>query len=294
MKHERHTIHIHRRCLPHKAFKDVSPENLYAVHPAILSRTYGSLLGFSNLEHQYQKVNRAVILALSISLLIRSFHSLGRGVGLISKLDMHSQESSHITSPYCASPSTGKSHSESPSLTTTTSSSLQTLFFDAVEAANPPLRQLASHSTLGSFPSAAASEQHPSRDPTDRAWPGPTFEEQRHPGKPGAAITRTGNELDSEATNVASNSTAPTKAVKSEQSGYLGSQSGSSSSQNGSSDAPTFNSMGSLGQGEREEEENIYPRPLARTLIIIGLCLSVFLISLDRTIITTVRIQAAT
>lgn len=38
-----------------------------------------------------------------------------------------------------------------------------------------------------------------------------------------------------------------------------------------------------------EDESNIYPRPLALSLIIIGLCLSVFLISLDRTIITTVR-----
>jgi hypothetical protein len=51
-------------------------------------------------------------------------------------------------------------------------------------------------------------------------------------------------------------------------------------------------SDGSLGQEEREEEEKVYPRPLATTLIIIGLCLSVFLISLDRTIITTVRAQA--
>lgn len=45
------------------------------------------------------------------------------------------------------------------------------------------------------------------------------------------------------------------------------------------------------GQNNIEGEEDIYPRRLALTLIIIGLCLSVFLISLDRTIITTVRIQ---
>lgn len=46
------------------------------------------------------------------------------------------------------------------------------------------------------------------------------------------------------------------------------------------------------GRGAKEEEEDLYPRPLPRTLIIIGLCLSVFLISLDRTIITTVRIKS--
>jgi hypothetical protein len=51
---------------------------------------------------------------------------------------------------------------------------------------------------------------------------------------------------------------------------------------------------GGIGGGRetKEEEEDLYPKPLPRTLIIIGLCLSVFLISLDRTIITTVRIQS--
>jgi hypothetical protein len=145
--------------------------------------------------------------------------------------------------------------------------------------------------------------------------PGATFEEQRHPGKPGAAITRTGHKLDSVGSNGRSNSAPPTTTVKSDKSGYLRSESGLNSSQKESSDAPLFNSKeagggegmpekrqdetlaekrsdGSLGQEEREEEEKVYPRPLASTLIIIGLCLSVFLISLDRTIITTVRAQA--
>jgi len=39
---------------------------------------------------------------------------------------------------------------------------------------------------------------------------------------------------------------------------------------------------------EKEEDENVFPGPLPLSILIIGIALSVFLISLDRTIITTV------
>lgn len=41
---------------------------------------------------------------------------------------------------------------------------------------------------------------------------------------------------------------------------------------------------------EEDEDENIYPKPLGLFILITGIALSVFLISLDRTIITTVSL----
>ena len=40
---------------------------------------------------------------------------------------------------------------------------------------------------------------------------------------------------------------------------------------------------------ERAEDPHEYPGPLALSLLTIGICLSVFLVSLDRTIVATVR-----
>lgn len=50
------------------------------------------------------------------------------------------------------------------------------------------------------------------------------------------------------------------------------------------------NGSGNGGEGRegREEEEIIYPGPLKLFILVVGIALSVFLISLDRTIITTV------
>jgi hypothetical protein len=210
------------------------------------------------------------------------------------------------------SPSTSPRNlnSKSPS-PTPTSSTLQTLFFDAVEAANPPLRQLASHSTLGSLPNTAVADLHSSRFPVSKVS-GATFDEQRHPGKAGAAINKTTRELETSAVGAGSSASPPDAAVKSGGPGYLSTESGSSSSQNCSPDEPLIGSKkpgaagvvagrgqetekeaeneaeGGIGPGVVEDEESIYPGRVALTLIIIGLCLSVFLISLDRTIITTV------
>jgi hypothetical protein len=47
------------------------------------------------------------------------------------------------------------------------------------------------------------------------------------------------------------------------------------------------------GLAEGDEDENNYPGPLALSILIIGIALSVFLISLDRTIITTVSHSTA-
>jgi len=230
--------------------------------------------------------------------------------------EMDTHETASAT-PLPSSPtqSAGDLHSECL-LPTNTSSTIQTLFFDAVEAASPPLRQLASHSTprAGSLSSAAASELPTSQLPAARVLPSSAFEEQRHPGKPGAAITRTTHDVEPGSHVAKSNSGGSTEAIESVRSGYVRTGSRSSRSGIGSSDAPLLKSQeGSINEGipeKKQDEENnvekkenerivqeideegkVYPRPLPLTLIIIGLCLSVFLISLDRTIITTVRIH---
>lgn len=43
---------------------------------------------------------------------------------------------------------------------------------------------------------------------------------------------------------------------------------------------------------EQDADGNIYPGTFGLTILVIGLCLSVFLISLDRTIITTVSLAS--
>jgi hypothetical protein len=197
-------------------------------------------------------------------------------------------------------------HSESPSPTLTTST-LATLFFDAVEYeyANPPICQLASHSTHGSSSPGATSELQFYRPRASRGTSEAAFDKQRHPGKT-VACPRAGSYLNT--SHSGENGGAPSCPRI---------ESGSSGSQNGSSEAPLITSKGTgsaariLGRGggkeketkkkieersrqETGDEETVYPGLLALSLIITGLCLSVFLISLDRTIITTVSALSET
>ena len=53
---------------------------------------------------------------------------------------------------------------------------------------------------------------------------------------------------------------------------------------------PLYDNRKSLGEaaGRTDDDAQEYPRPLALSLIILGICLAVFIISLDRNIIATV------
>lgn len=222
------------------------------------------------------------------------------------------ERTSHTPPPSSPSPSGANLHSQSPS-PANTSSTLQTLFFDAVEAANPPLRQLVSQSTMGSLPGASASDFYVPHRSTNRPQHGSAFNEHMHTRRSCPITNRHRYHFETGSTTSGSSSAestsgASTTAIKSGRYGYLWAKSDSSSSQRGHSDTSLTDGEESGNEGvttektrnddvsekreEREGEDNPYPRPLALTLIIIGLCLSVFLTSLDRTIITTVRIQS--
>lgn len=225
----------------------------------------------------------------------------------MSNMDQRPAETPPPPSP-STSPRNPNPKSPSPA---PTSSTLQTLFFDAVEAASPPLRQLASHSMLGGLPTTALADLHSSRSPAPKVS-GATLDDQRHPGKSGAAINKNTHEIGTAPPAGGSSASSPDPVLKNGP-GFQSTESESNSSQNCPSDEPLLvnkeadgaevvpengqeakkdtedEKQGPLGlpRGEDDEEKN-YPGQLALTLIIIGLCLSVFLISLDRTIITTV------
>jgi hypothetical protein len=127
------------------------------------------------------------------------------------------------------------------------------------------------------------------------------FEEQRHVGKPGLSITSSTKEWNPIVArqptvpphSSSSNFQAGSKRCSTANQSFV-TQSGFST--HIYSDAPTGKDdrlprrgrMEDVGFEYEDEEQNVYPGPLPLTILIIGLCLSVFLISLDRTIITTV------
>ena len=183
-------------------------------------------------------------------------------------------------------------------------SHLQNFLHDAVEAANPPLRHLASHSTLGSLHSHGTSDVRSNRTRTSRNSNfrplSTNFEEQRH-SKPGVSITRSTKQWDPIIAH------APKSSVSSLQ-GHSKRLSAVGSTADQSfvtksavstqiySDTPLAPEDHTQKTAERlegknetgEDDDIVYPEPFPLTILIIGLCLSVFLISLDRTIITTV------
>jgi hypothetical protein len=183
-------------------------------------------------------------------------------------------------------------------------SSLHSFLQNAIEATNPPLRHLASHSTLGSLHSRGSSDVRSFR--TRRSHfahsLATNFEEQRA-NKPGLAITRNTREYDpsSPAPPRPVSFAGPYSSMTSSRHFKRLSDARSNASTQVFSEAPLVKdhereaefekmeelSLGADGDGV-EEEEIEYPGPLALSFLIIGLCLSVFLISLDRTIITTV------
>lgn len=123
------------------------------------------------------------------------------------------------------------------------------------------------------------------------------FEEQRHVGKPGLSITRSTKEWNPIVARPSVSSLPGHFRTESAAAQSFVTQSGVSTQIY--SDTPlapddykqdTAKPLDAQDRTEEEEDddENVYPGPLPLAMLITGLCLSVFLISLDRTIITTV------
>jgi hypothetical protein len=208
---------------------------------------------------------------------------------------------------------------------------LQNFIHEVVEATNPSLRHLASHSSLGSqlsrIPSHAASiSSQPTTIKRHFRPLSTNFEEQRHPGKPTLSITRSTKQWNPETTegretgslnsypslrqrhesmgSVANGSDAVTlfsdprsslisaKAAKYkeiETSQSIAKMGNSKGIKNGGLSESEGKGKEGGGSGEGEDEV-VYPGPLKLFILVAGIALSVFLISLDRTIITTVSV----
>jgi len=195
----------------------------------------------------------------------------------------------------------------------------QNFLLEALETTTP-LRHLASHSTLGSLHSQGSGKRslRPDsfRTKGSSAFSRPlssTFEEQRHEAKRGFSITKNTREWHPQPPPLPTTSPVPSnnKRLSSQsladpwkpQSKRTESRTESGlSSQNypqSYSDAPLFHgtkedeseaapSVVEKKEGAINDDGNVYPSTLGLSILIVGLCLSVFLISIDRTIITTV------
>jgi hypothetical protein len=191
----------------------------------------------------------------------------------------------------------------------------------AIEVTNPPLRHLASHSSLGSINShgtrGSASDIRSARTRLSFRPLSTNFEEQRHMGKPNLSITRNTREYDPDTPHEGKISTLRNVNHSRDQSfvsssvngaGFMSDDATLFSDPRNSIIASTMNeeSLDSLKKKEAleieerdrappaaqeskaEEDDNVHPGPLGLSMLIIGIALSVFLISVDRTIITTV------
>ncbi|KAF7857944.1 hypothetical protein EAF04_009301 [Stromatinia cepivora] len=140
---------------------------------------------------------------------------------------------------------------------------LNEIFADIVQSTEPSLRHLASQSTLSDSSSTKISKT------TGRSKRISTpVEEQRHPGKPGLWSDKFMKNIDE---LVEWDSAEP-----------------SPGSLTSTGNPETFGAPGNDDNVVSSQELDIeYPGIIALTFLTIGLCLSVFLISLDRTIITT-------
>ncbi|RDW75778.1 hypothetical protein BP5796_06599 [Coleophoma crateriformis] len=155
---------------------------------------------------------------------------------------------------------------------------LHNLYTNVLAASDPPLRHLASNSTLRTQTSGKSNpSQTTSNRRTKHGVPfrplSTTFEGQRHPGKPSLSITRNTklwepndtSDIDELGSTVVDSRTITMSTIGREK--------------------PLLATPPELV----EETEDLveYPGSLVLGLLIAGICLSVFLISLDRTIITT-------
>jgi hypothetical protein len=132
------------------------------------------------------------------------------------------------------------------------------------------------------------------------------FEEQRHIGKPGLSITRSTKEWNPIVAQGPKSTSVSSFRGHSKSLSHLSAADQSFVTQSAVStqiysDSPLITEdhgeeatdpadrlETTVDDTPEETEENVYPEPLPLAILIIGLCLSVFLISLDRTIITTV------
>jgi len=187
-----------------------------------------------------------------------------------------------------------------------TNSHIQTFIQEAIEATNPSLRHLASHSSLGSQTSHHSRSTSVTKSRA-RVRPRPlsTLAEQRHPGKPAVSITRSTKDWDPETIAKGDGSTLFTSddmTLFSDRRSSVVDTSLEGSRKYEEVDVPDVamrSVIESDGTSERVdaenlkaapagEDENHYPGLLGLGILITGIALSVFLISLDRTIITTV------
>ncbi|TVY38480.1 Efflux pump, partial [Lachnellula occidentalis] len=170
---------------------------------------------------------------------------------------------------------------------------LQNFFQGAIEASNPPLRLLASHSSFNSKVSRQSSEI-----PAERTLSSPfrplstTFEDQRHEMKNFSITSKTkmfepgllGNLPGEESRGTTlrgswgSRLSGPEKKLEAGNGGIP---------EEDPSAGPEMATEEERAGGKTGEDDMVYPKPLALSFLIIGIALSVFLISLDRTIITT-------
>ncbi|CZR52547.1 related to major facilitator (MFS1) transporter [Phialocephala subalpina] len=233
--------------------------------------------------------------------------------------DSQSTERSSTDLPKKFSQSPAGDKTKPPS-TSTTHPHIQSFLKDVVEATNPSLRHLASHSSLGSQKSNVGSiASNPLSQTTRRSFRplATNFEEQRHPGKPALSITRHTRVWDPnpevketerlDSLRSYGSSKRVESAVYGSESATLFSDPRSSMFSAANPNLSKYKEIevprevaegGSKGGGEDgnvevatgekdEEEETKYPGPLGLFILITGIALSVFLISLDRTIITT-------
>lgn len=211
----------------------------------------------------------------------------------------------------------GEAHPTAPPSAHMNHPNLHNFINEAIEATNPSLRHLASHSSLGSqlsrHRSRGSRADSDVRSGTTRRSVRPlstNFEEQRHPGKSALSITSTTKPFEP---NVKEESDL--KAIP-EWRGHRSSVGAGSNQAFGSDDITLYSDVrtsqwsdkkaetsgpGTSKKGNNQEErplaqehvgeeedETNYPGPLGLFILITGIALSVFLISLDRTIITTV------
>jgi len=163
---------------------------------------------------------------------------------------------------------------------------LQNFINSTIEINNIPLRHLASQSTLTSSNGHQRPDAQSTYAKTTHFNPSSlTFDDQRVDPPRGFSITKSTKLWDPTLSTTTSVPILPQSRLNS-----LHSNANRLSRAESSFGGGGFEKIAgpSIDRTVGEEDESIYPNSLELGFLILGLCLSVFLISLDRTIITTV------
>ena len=211
---------------------------------------------------------------------------------IMAKQNSPTTPSTLIANSRPASPTSSYSESSSKHI------NLQNSRNEGVEASDPPFRHLSSGSSSGSIKArqsvsgAALADGHSQKS----SPPSTTFEDQRHEGKRGLSITSNTKPWNSgrlQRESLRSEITQETGSVTLRNSWgnrSVGSWSGKDKAHESANIiSENVKEEEQPEQTVMEEDENVYPGPLRLSILVIGIALSVFLISLDRTITTTVR-----